>query len=388
MERHHHRRVVLERGDDATAAALAAHGYLLSTHIVLTHTREPDRRVDTSMVEEVEFERLVPVRTATTIAEPWGDEEIAAQLNEAKRLIMRAVSTRFFAAVVDDRVAAYCEVRSDGSTAQIEDVEAVSAYRGRGLGRAIVQHALDEARRDHDVVFLEALADDWPRRLYAKLGFDIVDRRDFLTKFPHPLTRLRLRTPRLELRLPTVFELRRLFRVAESGIHDPAVMPFGVAWTDRLEEASFIAQHRDKLTAWAPDNWSLQLVAFYDGEPIGVQEIRAERFAGDRRVDTGSWLGAAWQGQGLGTEMRAAVLELAFGALGAEVATSGAIGGNPASLGVARKFGYVTVGAHTVSPRGTPVEHADLELTRGRFSSPVAVELGGFEDLLPLFGAL
>ena len=77
---------------------------------------------------------------------------------------MRAVSTRFFAAVVDDRVAAYCEVRSDGSTAQIEDVEVVSAYRRRGLGRAIVQHALDEARRDHDVVFLEALADDWPRR--------------------------------------------------------------------------------------------------------------------------------------------------------------------------------------------------------------------------------
>ena len=51
------------------------------------------------------------------------------------------------------------------------------AYRGRGLGRAIVQHALDEARRDHDVVFLEALADDWPRLLYAKLGFDVVDRR-------------------------------------------------------------------------------------------------------------------------------------------------------------------------------------------------------------------
>ena len=55
----------------------------------------------------------------------------------------------------------------------------MTAYRGRGLGRAIVQHALEEARRDHDVVFLDALADDWPRRLYAKLGFGAVDRRDF-----------------------------------------------------------------------------------------------------------------------------------------------------------------------------------------------------------------
>ena len=156
------------------------------------------------MVHEVEFDELIPARTAATLAEPWGGVEIAQQLNDAKRLIMGAVPTRFFAAIVDGDVAAYCEVRSDGRTAQIEDVQAVRAYRGRGLGRAIVQHALDEARRTHEVVFLEALADDWPRLLYDKLGFDIVDRRDFLTRFPHPLTRLRLRTPRLELRLPTI----------------------------------------------------------------------------------------------------------------------------------------------------------------------------------------
>ena len=114
MERFHHRRVILERGDDEAAAALGDLGYVRSTHLVLAHAREPDRRVDTSMVHEVEFERLVPARTAATIAEPWGDDDIATQLNDAKRLIMRVVPTRFFAAIVDDRVAAYCEVRSDG----------------------------------------------------------------------------------------------------------------------------------------------------------------------------------------------------------------------------------------------------------------------------------
>jgi RimJ/RimL family protein N-acetyltransferase/predicted GNAT family acetyltransferase len=388
MERYHHRRVVVERGNDALAAALMQHGYQLSTHLVLAHVREPDRRVDTSMVREVEFERLVPARTATTVAEPWGDHEIAAQLNGAKRLIMRAVPTRFFTAIADDQVAAYCELRSDGRTAQIEDVEAVHAYRGRGLGRAIVQYALDEARRDHEVVFLEALADDWPRLLYERLGFDVVGRRDFLTKFPHPLTRLRLRTPRLELRLATVAELRQLFAVAQAGIHDPAEMPFGVAWTDDLDEESFLAHHRDKLAAGTPDDWSLPLVAFAGGEPIGVQEIRGERFADRRTVDTGSWLGARWQGQGLGTEMRSAVLELAFTGLGAEVANSGAIEGNPASLGVSRKLGYEHVGAHLVSPRGVPVEHENLELRRGRFRSPVPVELAGLAGLLELFGAL
>jgi RimJ/RimL family protein N-acetyltransferase/predicted GNAT family acetyltransferase len=388
MERYHHRRVVVERGGDALAAALMRHGYQLSTHLVLAHAHEPDRRVDTSMVREVEFERLVPARVATTVAEPWGDHEIAEQLNGAKRLITRAVPTRFFAAIVDGQIASYCELRSDGRTAQIEDVEAVHAYRGRGLGRAIVQHALDEARRDHEVVFLEALADDWPRQLYERLGFDVVGRRDFLTKFPHPLTRIRLRTPRLELRVPTVAERRKLFEVAQAGIHDPAEMPFGVAWTDNLDEKSFLAHDRDKLAAGTPEDWSLPFAVFLDGEPIGVQELRGERFAERHSVDTGSWLGARWQGQGLGTEMRAAVLALAFTGLGAEVATSGAIEGNPASLGVSQRLGYEVVGAHTVSPRGIPVEHVDLELRRERFRSPVEVEIAGLAGLLELFGAL
>ncbi len=387
MERSHHRRVILEHGDDKTAAALCRHGYVRSTHIVFALAREPDRRVDTSMVQEVEFDRLVPVRIATTIAEPWGDDEVAEQLNDAKRLIMRAVETRFFAAIADDRVAAYCELRSDGRTAQIEDVEAVRAYRGRGLGRAIVQHALDEARRTHDVVFLEALADDWPRRLYAKLGFDAVDRRDFLTRFPHPLTRLRLRTPRLELRLPTVHELRQLYRVAEEGIHDPELMPFEMAWTDGLNEPDFLAYHAGRLAAFCPERWELGLVAFFDGRPVGVQALAATSFPRDRTVSTGSWLGRQHQGQGLGTEMRAAVLTLAFAGLGAARARSGAIQGNRQSLGVSRKFAYEHTGVATVSPRGVPVTHDNLELARDRFRSPVPVDVAGLESLLPLFGA-
>jgi RimJ/RimL family protein N-acetyltransferase/predicted GNAT family acetyltransferase len=388
MERYHHRRVIVERGEDALAAALMRHGYQLSTHLVLAHAREPDRRVDTSMVREVEFEQLVPARTATTVAEPWGDHEIATQLNGAKRLIMRAVPTRFFAATVDGQIASYCELRSDGHIAQIEDVEAVHAYRGRGLGRAIVQYALDEARRDHEVVFLEALADDWPRLLYERLGFDVVGRRDFLTKFPHPLTRLRLRTPRLELRLATVAELRQLYEVAASGIHEPSFMPFEFAWTDGLNEPNFLAYHAEKLATFGAESWELPLVAFLDGRPVGVQSVSAQGFASEHTVSTGSWLGRPFQGQGLGTEMRAAVLTLAFDGLGAATARSGAIQGNAQSLGVSQKFAYEHTGISTVSPRNIPVEHANLELLRERFRSPVPVELAGLAGLLELFGAL
>lgn len=387
MEACSHRRVVLEQGGVGVADDLAELGYSRSTHLVLAHQRELDRRVDTSHVREVDFEELVAARTAGMLAQQWGDAELARQLDELKRLIAAATPTRYFAAFVDGEIAGYCEVRSDGRLAQIEDVEVLERFRGCGLGRAIVQHALEEALRNHDIVFLEALADDWPRELYRKLGFDVVDRRDLYTKFPHPLTRLRLRTPRLELRVATVAELRALFRVAAAGIHDPAEMPFGVAWTDDLEEGLFVAHHVDALANSRPDHWNVIFVAFRDGQPIGAQSVRGERFAAKRAVDTGSWLGGAHQGQGLGTEMRAAVLTLAFDELGAERATSGAIQRNPQSLGVSRKLGYVEMGAHMVSPRGEPVEHVDLELTADRFHSPVPVDVTGVSDLLPFFGA-
>jgi RimJ/RimL family protein N-acetyltransferase/ribosomal protein S18 acetylase RimI-like enzyme len=387
MEDYFHKRVIVERPDAKSATGFRGHGWTVVPHLIMARTREPDRRVDTSMVREVPFGELAAARREVTVGEPWGDDEISSLLDAAKQLIVRAVSTRFFAAFAGGEVAAYCEVRSDGSVAQIEDVNTLERFRGRGLGRAVVQFATDEARGTHEIVFLEALADDWPRELYVKLGFDVVGERHFNTLFPHPLTRLRVRTPRLELRLGTDTELRELGRVAMAGIHDPGVMPFAFPWTDDVSEESVLEFHRDQLHTFTPEDWQLGLVVFHRGRPIGIQSVGATRFAETRRVGTGSWLGREWQGRGLGTEMRAAVLQLAFGGLGAESAVSGAIDGNPQSLGVSRKLGYEVVGSHVVSPRGIPVEHTDIELRRENFTLPVQVELVALEPLLPLFGA-
>jgi RimJ/RimL family protein N-acetyltransferase/ribosomal protein S18 acetylase RimI-like enzyme len=387
MEDYFHKRVILERADARTATGFRAHGWTVVPHLIMAHTREPDRRADTSMVREVSFAELADARREVTVGEPWGDDEISSLLDEAKRRIMGAVPTRFFAAFAEGEIAAYCEVRSDGEVSQIEDVNTLTRFRGRGLGRAIVQRAVDQARATSDLVYLEALADDWPRELYAKLGFDVVGERHFNTLFPHPLTRLRVRTPRLELRLGTDTELRELGRVALAGIHDPAVMPFEFPWTDDLSEETVLDYHRTRLQEFSADDWELGLVVFYRGRPVGSQSVRAERFAETKRVTTGSWLGREWQGQGLGTEMRAAVLQLAFGGLAANVAVSGAVAGNPQSLGVSRKLGYEVVGAHLVSPRGEPLEHTDLELRAEHFRPPVPVELVALAPLLPLFGA-
>ena len=198
---------------------------------------------------------------------------------------------------------------------------------------------------------------------------------------------LRLRTPRLELRLPTHDELAELREVAHAGVHPPEEMPFAVAWTDEpYSEEWVVAFHEQQREAWRPDVWDLELGVWTDGGLAGVQALYGKDFAASRVVGTGSWLGRRFQGRGIGTEMRAAVLELAFRGLGAQVAQSGAVEGNPASLRISEKLGYRIVGSGHVAPRGVEVVHTDVELRRKNWRPPVAVEIEGLGTCLPLFG--
>ena len=207
-----------------------------------------------------------------------------------------------------------------------------------------------------------------------------------------PLLGLRVRTERLELRLPDEAELQSLVGVAEAGVHPPEEMPFQVAWTDGIGKPgfaeSFTGFHLGLREAWAPEAWSLDLGVFADGEPMGCQGMRAERFIETRRVVTGSWLGQRYQGHGYGTEMRAAVLELAFAGLGADVAVSGHAEGNRQSMRVSEKLGYEAAGEGFVEPRGYPIRHFELELARDRWvaSKRIPVVVEGLEPARALFG--
>jgi RimJ/RimL family protein N-acetyltransferase len=158
-----------------------------------------------------------------------------------------------------------------------------------------------------------------------------------------PLFDLVVRTPRLELRLPREDEFAALIELAGLGIHDPETMPFFVPWTDVEPEqlgrqmAQWLWGHRAN---WSPDNWTLTAAVFVGGRPVGMQDVGAQHFRAVRSVETGSWLGQSHQGQGLGREMRQAILHLAFAGLGAEEALSGAFEDNVASLATSRSVGY------------------------------------------------
>jgi RimJ/RimL family protein N-acetyltransferase len=182
-----------------------------------------------------------------------------------------------------------------------------------------------------------------------------------------PLYDLRLRTERLELRLPKDDEIVALSAVAKAGIHPPGEMPFGVAWTTKPSprfEREFIQWHWLQRAEWTPAAWSLELAVFLDGRPIGSQALAARGFGTFHAVNTGSWLGKADQGRGLGKEMRSAVLAMAFNGLGAEVATTEAFLDNPASAGVSRSLGYLPNGRGSIAPEGVARETERYRMTR------------------------
>ena len=206
-----------------------------------------------------------------------------------------------------------------------------------------------------------------------------------------PLFGLRLRTPRLELRLPSLADLDELASLAAAGVHDPAVQPFGVPWTDVPPDQrarSVLQYHWGQLAAWSPQDWTLNLVVDIGGAIAGTQGLTGRDFAVLREVHTGSWLGQRYQRQGIGTEMRAAVLHLAFAGLGAEYAASGAFTDNAASLGVSRKLGYVFDGIERQVIRGQPATQHRLRLDRAGWQArrSTEVEITGLAECLPDFG--
>ena len=153
-------------------------GWTGECDVIMVSRREPDRVLDGLHVDEVGFDDLAPTLAEATRGEPHGtDEEVVHQLVDNKRAVMGAVDTRFFAASVDSKPASFCELYSDGKTGQIEAVMTLEPYRNRGLARATVLRALAESRAaGNDLTFLIADRDDWPKHLYAKLGFEEIGR--------------------------------------------------------------------------------------------------------------------------------------------------------------------------------------------------------------------
>ncbi|MDO5644798.1 MAG: GNAT family N-acetyltransferase [Dermabacter sp.] len=137
-----------------------------------------------------------------------------------------------------------------------------------------------------------------------------------------------------------------------------------------------------------PSSWELPLGVFYRGALIGSQSIVATSFELSRTVETGSWLTRAYQGRGLGTLARQAVVDFSFTHLKADRAESSALVTNTPSLRVSRRLGYVDNGTQMVVEGGKACLHQRVLVTPQTFvrpDTPVQVE-GLTPDLITLLG--
>jgi GNAT superfamily N-acetyltransferase len=180
-----HRRVLLPPASDRLVAGFESLGWERDHFVFMVLRDEPERPVDTSMVLEVEPEALHELRRAILLEwQPDMAEDMAAQIIASDSLLTDAGNARFFAVLEEGRVVSSGQLYSDGRTAQVEDVATLPTHRERGLARAVVWYAVEEAKASgHDFVFLVADAADWPKEFYGRLGFEAVGSRSaFLLK--------------------------------------------------------------------------------------------------------------------------------------------------------------------------------------------------------------
>jgi ribosomal protein S18 acetylase RimI-like enzyme len=173
-----HRRAFVERPDVGArlAPTLRRRRWLVERDVFMVLRRERDHRADVGVAREVDRAALRAVEAQTIAEDPWGrDPEVVEQLLASRDAFGRAGHARYFVAAAGDVDACHATLYSDGVVAQVEDVGTLKAFRRRGLARAACSAAIDAAvEAGHELVFIVADDDDWPKRLYAKLGFDPV----------------------------------------------------------------------------------------------------------------------------------------------------------------------------------------------------------------------
>ncbi|HEY4976018.1 MAG TPA: GNAT family N-acetyltransferase [Gaiellaceae bacterium] len=144
--------------------------------VLMAQHRRPDRAVDTSFVREVAIDELEPMRKRYLLDRSGGNEELVRQELTVPHRLAAAGEMRFFAAFIEGEIRSFCELYSDDSgVAVVRSVATMKAHRRAGLARATVSQAVARSRAlGHELTFLRAVHDDWPKDLYGELGFDAI----------------------------------------------------------------------------------------------------------------------------------------------------------------------------------------------------------------------
>jgi GNAT superfamily N-acetyltransferase len=172
-----HRRVVML--DGAEAEAFEALGWESGRFLFMRYRGPGERNIDTARVREVDRAFVGSIREEMARTAPWAtDEGTVRRVMTAQERVADAANARHFAVLEGDDVVSTAELFTDGATAQVEDVVTLETHRGHGYASAVVLAAVERALAEGcDFVFLVADDEDWPKELYARLGFEPIGRK-------------------------------------------------------------------------------------------------------------------------------------------------------------------------------------------------------------------
>ena len=181
-----HRQIQIDDDDDGArlAPGLVERAYKTDHSALLALRRDPDRAGDLGAVEELDHVAARPFLLEVYRRELTGDDAaLTERFVDFRRVVQEAANGRFFAQRVDGRLAGLCELYLVDGVAQVEHVDTLEEFRGRGIARNVVLRAVHEARAaGADLVVIGADLEDWPIELYRRLGFDEVGRTWVFTK--------------------------------------------------------------------------------------------------------------------------------------------------------------------------------------------------------------
>lgn len=177
-----HRRLLVEPAADARLrAGLVDRGYDPVRHLYLVHAGAgvAPAAVDGVAVVEAPVESVLAATERYLLTDPdtaYGRDPLtrAHLLEHHRRYGPTGGAERRFC-VVDDAegVVAWARLWTRGDEAQVEDVVCLAEHRGRGYGRAVVAAATRAALAGGaELLFIVADAEDWPKDLYARLGYE------------------------------------------------------------------------------------------------------------------------------------------------------------------------------------------------------------------------
>jgi ribosomal protein S18 acetylase RimI-like enzyme len=182
-----HRRVLVanERVGGRLLPRFVERGWNHAWWVYMVHDGTPATTTGSDAREATREDARVVEAQAIAEDDYAADDEVARQLLAGRDRLCAGTPAQFFVGEEDGTPVSVCTLYSQDGTAQLEDVATLTAYRGKGRGRAVVEAALDAAlEAANDLVFVVADDGDWPKHLYRRLGFEPVGRALNLVREP------------------------------------------------------------------------------------------------------------------------------------------------------------------------------------------------------------